>query len=309
MIKHFDYIYEIYKERSFTKAAEKLYVSQPALSLAIKKLEDEVGYPIFERKGKETVPTVYGEKYIAAIEEIKRIQTNLENEIADMRSLRCGKIKIGSTTFISVYILPDVLRKFKDAYPSIEIELSVDQSTVLKEKLEREELDIIIDNAAHMSSEICYEPLFDENVLIGIPPDFKINNSLKRYAISSQTFDKTSSVPRLDIGKLGKERFILLKEGNSMREITSQMFNEAKIDPPVAMEFDHLFSAIGYAEHSFGICMITDTILKNRGTNLILYAPNSDYSKRTVYIIRKKSKYIGAAANEFVRFTKDALER
>ena len=84
MLNSIEYVYAIYKERSFTKAAEKLYVSQPALSLAITKLEKRLGYPLFERRGKECVPTEYGEKYIAAIERIKRIQDDLEHEIEEM---------------------------------------------------------------------------------------------------------------------------------------------------------------------------------------------------------------------------------
>ena len=308
MVKHIDYIYAIYQERSFTKAAEKLYVSQPALSQSIKKLEEELGYPLFERRGKETLPTVYGEKYIMAIEEIKRIQTNLENEIADMTNLRSGKVKIGSTTFISVYILPDILKKFKNTYPKIDIELSVDQSTVLREKLDREDVDIIIDNAASISENLHYEPLFEENVLIGIPQEFEINQRLKKYAISYSEYNCNAKTPKLNISELANEKFILLKEGNSMREISSQMFHEAKIQPSVAIEFDHLFSAIGYAEHGFGICMITDTILKNRETNLTLYFPDSKISKRTVYITTKKNKYIGAAAREFIRFAHQALD-
>ena len=101
MLNNIDYIYEIYKEGSFTKAAEKLYVSQPALSLAISKLEDKVGYPLFERRGKQTVPTEYGEKYIKAIREIKRIQEDLENEISEISELRCGRVRVGTTTCIA----------------------------------------------------------------------------------------------------------------------------------------------------------------------------------------------------------------
>ena len=92
MLNNIEYVYMIYKERSFTKAAEKLYVSQPALSLAITKLEKRLGYPLFERRGKECVPTEYGEKYIAAIERIKRIQDDLEHEIEEMcRAVRFGE--------------------------------------------------------------------------------------------------------------------------------------------------------------------------------------------------------------------------
>ena len=84
MFKHMDYVYAVYEEKSFTKAAEKLYISQPALSSTIKKLEKDMGYPIFERRGKEVVPTYVGQRYLEAAEEIRLIRRNLEQEIDDL---------------------------------------------------------------------------------------------------------------------------------------------------------------------------------------------------------------------------------
>ena len=81
MLKYMDYAYTVYKEESFTRAAEKLYISQPALSLTIKKLESEIGYPIFERCGKKITLTHIGKKYIDAIEEIMRVKNRFENQI------------------------------------------------------------------------------------------------------------------------------------------------------------------------------------------------------------------------------------
>ena len=79
MFNHMHYVYTVYEEKSFTKAAQKLYVSQPALSGAIKKLEIELGYPIFDRGGKEVTPTELGMKYIKAVQEILVIQKNLRS--------------------------------------------------------------------------------------------------------------------------------------------------------------------------------------------------------------------------------------
>lgn len=301
MLNHIDYIYEIYKEGSFTKAAEKLFVSQPALSLAIKKLEDEIGYPLFERRGKRTVPTEYGEKYVQAIEKIKRIREDLENEINEISELLCGRIRLGSTTFISIYILPYILKEFKEQYPKVNIELSVDQSTVLSRKLENDEVDIIIDNVLKPDPEAEYRALFDESILIGIPDDSPINERLADYLL--EDVNKPQEVNRrIKVEWLRDESFILLKAGNSMRDISENIFRESGIEPKVSMEFDMLLSAISYAECGFGICLLTDTALRSRSTTLKLYVPDTAFSSRTVYLIRKKNRYTGAAVGEFIRF-------
>ena len=300
MLNNIDYIYEIYKEGSFTKAAEKLFVSQPALSLAISKLEDKIGYPLFERKGKQTVPTEYGEKYIQAIKEIKRIQEDLENEISEISELRCGRIRVGSTTFIANYVLPGIMKTYKALYPSIQIELFVERSTVLKEMLESDEVDVIIDNAFNLLPEMSYKPLFEERILIGVPKDAPINERLKGSLVKWEEL-KEGRAKKVDVKLLADEGFILLKDGNSMREIATQLFDEAGIDPTATMELDTLLSAVRYAECGFGICLLTDTVLKNRSTELSLYVPNTRFESRTVYMIHKKKRYTSVAAREFMR--------
>lgn len=306
MLNNIDYIYEICKEGSFTRAAEKLYVSQPALSLAIRKLEERVGYPLFERRGKQTVPTEYGEKYFKAILGIKRIQEDLENEISEITQLRCGKIRLGSTTFIANYVLPYIMKKFKSTYPNIVLELFVEQSTVLKKKLECDEVDIIIDNFVSLFPEMSYRPIFEEKILVGIPKESKINGRLEEYRLSEKDIF-SATAKKLNVAELADESFVLLKDGNSMREIATQIFNEAAITPLVSMEFDSLLSAVRYAECGFGSCLLTDTVLKNRKTDLCLYIPDTQFCTRTVYLIKKKNRYTSAAVREFIHFFEEEV--
>lgn len=305
MLNSIEYVYAIYKERSFTKAAEKLYVSQPALSLAIAKLEKRLGYPLFERRGKECVPTEYGEKYIAAIERIKRIQDDLEHEIEEMMELERGRIRIGGTSFISIYVLPDVLKKFKEAYPKVVIELFVEQSTTLEKMLQQDEVDIIIDNAVGENADMCYTPLFEERILVGVPKEYEINTVLGDAMINGKRGAKGyADCKKIDVTALDGESFILLKDGNSMRKISASIFEECGITPEISFEFDQLMTAVSYAEHGFGICFLTDTILKNHKTSLCLYAPDTRFSSRTVYLIRKKNRYFSTAASAFTEFAK-----
>lgn len=309
MLRYMDYAYTIYKEKSFTKAAEKLYISQPSLSLTIKKLENEIGYPIFERCGKEITLTHIGEKYISAIEEIMHTKTRFENEIDDLLKLRQGSITIGSTTFHVSYLLPDILKKFRNKYPGVKIDIKVEQSTTLEEKLEKGEIDIIIDNTIYRDSRYEYIPLFKEQILIGIPRDYKINDVLKDYEIKKEDIINNHNFehfPRINVSDLRNENFILLKHGNKMRQISGRIFEEANISPKTELEFDILTTSVNYAENGFGICFLTDTFIKNVGDfkNLTLYFPDTEYKSRTLYIIYKKSKYLTTAASELIDFIK-----
>ena len=87
MFRWKDYIYEVYKERSFSKAAQNLYISQPSLSAKIKKAEEEIGLPVFDRNTTPLRLTEFGRVYIDAVEEVYKIEKSVENHINDLKNL------------------------------------------------------------------------------------------------------------------------------------------------------------------------------------------------------------------------------
>lgn len=311
MFKHMDYVYAVFEERSFTRAAEKLYISQPALSSTIKKLEKDLGYPIFERSGKEIRPTYVGEKYLQAAEEIRLIRKNLEREIDDLLHLRKGKIVVGSTTFIVSNVLPVLLKRFGEKYPDIEIEILVEQSTVLYEKLEKGLVDIAIDNALAREPDYCYIPLFQEHILLGVPEDMPINQSCRKLQLPAETIRSRncdySQLPKVSVSKFQELPFILLKSGNKMRQLSGSIFSESGINPRVCFEFDQLMTSISFAESGFGICFLTDTILRYVGPckNIVYYQPDTAFADRTLYVLHKKNKYLSFACKELIAFLQE----
>lgn len=308
MFKYLDYVYAVYQERSFTKAAERLFISQPALSATVKKLEKDLGFPIFERCGKEVAPTYLGAKYVRAAEEILMIQKNLEQEVDDLLQLRKGKIVLGSTTFIVSNVLPRMLKQFRQANPGIEIEILVEQSTVLREKLEKGLVDIAIDNALDREPEYDYVPLLRERILLGVPDAFPVNDQYRDYQISSETIrDENcdySVLPKLPVSAFRSTPFILLKSGNKMRQIAGNIFSEAGMTPKVCFEFDQLMTSISFAEGGFGTCFLTDTILRYVGPckNIVYYQPATKYEDRTLYIMYRRNKYMSVASRAFIDF-------
>lgn len=309
-MNHMDYIYTIYQERSFTRAAEKLYISQPALSLTIKKVENELGSPIFERSGKEVTLTPIGERYIKAIEDIMRIQNRLSVEIDDILKLRNGKISIGSTTFVASHILPYILKTFKEKYPDIEISMVISESNELEDKLEENEVDIVIDNATVFLDGCKYIPLLNERILMGVPRELSVNEKLREYAIPKEAVRDGSfnfeNAKKIDASIFSSEEFILLKRGNKMRQLATRIFDECKMIPNVSMEFDRLNIAVNYAEAGFGICFITDTTLRYGvvPNNLCVYMPDTEFSDLILYVIYKKNKHLSSTVREFINHMK-----
>ena len=308
MFKHMDYVYAVYEEKSFTKAAEKLFISQPALSATIKKLEQDLGYPLFERNGRDISPTYVGERYLNAAEEIRQIRRNLEREIDDLIQLRKGKVILGSTTFISANVLPPMLKQFREQHPGVEIDILVEQSTVLREKLEKGLVDLAIDNVLSREPDYCYTPMLKEHILLGVPEELDINEKFRAAQLPLEQIQRPecdySSMPKISVREFQDIPFILLKTGNKMRQIADKIFEEAQMQPDICFAFDQLMTSISFAESGFGCCFLSDTILRYVGPckNIVYYQPDTQTSDRTLYIIHKKNKYISTACRTFIDF-------
>jgi len=303
MFSHADYVYAIYQERSFTKAAEKLYISQPALSATVRKLEKDIGYPIFERGVKEVIPTALGMKYIEAAEQVLDIAKQLQRQTDDLLQLRTGNITLGSTTFIASYVLPGLLRDFSKLYPGITVNLLVEQSTILQEKLEKGLVDIAIDNTLSCHEEYVYSPLFTERIIVGVPEEFSINKELTPYRLPPNIHE-WAGVPKMSISLLKNQPFILLKSGNNMRQTAGGIFAEKKLRPKISYEFDQLMTSISFAQNGLGVCFLTDTLLRFGQTcrGLALYQPDTAFPERVLYAIHKKNKYLPSAAQALLEF-------
>ena len=308
MFRYMDHAYAVYRAGSFTKAAKQLCISQPALSATIKKLEDTLGHPIFDRSSRQIKLTDAGQRYIRAAEQIQLIRTNLEQELDDLSQLHRGSFILGGTTLIISEVLPQVLKTFGATYPDVEVKIQVEPSTVLWDKLDQGQVDIAIDNALSQDPEHTHIPLFREHILIGIPSENPINHKLKAFQLDPEVIQQPDcdygSLPKLDVSLLSQEEFILLKHGNKMRQIAHNIFLESSVSPRVRFEFDRLTTSISFGESGFGICFLTDTILKYSGPckNLTLYQPDTRFADRNLYVMYKKNKYLNTATRAFVAF-------
>ena len=141
-----DMIYTIYQEKSFSKAAQKLFVSQPSLSAMVKRIEDEMGTTLFDRTSKPIRMTEVGMEYIRAVEAITRLERSFENYLSEYQDLQKGSLTIGSNQLISSLVLPKYVSAFVSRYPQISLHLIDDNSVTLENMITAGELDFVIDN-------------------------------------------------------------------------------------------------------------------------------------------------------------------
>ena len=107
-----DYVYEVYKAKSFSVAAKKNFVSQPALSAIVKKVEKSLGVTLFDRSTLPISLTDAGKIYISAIEEIRETRKKMLEELADVNELKTGTLTVSGENFVSSFIMPEIIMKF-----------------------------------------------------------------------------------------------------------------------------------------------------------------------------------------------------
>ena len=126
MFKNKNYVLEVYKKGSFSRAAESLYVSQPSLSASIKRIEDKIKAPIFDRSTNPISLTEIGKEYVKYALEIDGKEKDFERFVLDSDNLLAGTIKLGGSSLFSSFMLPKIISNFKQKYPEIKFEVVED---------------------------------------------------------------------------------------------------------------------------------------------------------------------------------------
>ena len=149
------YIYEIYKERSFTKAAQNLYISQPALSSAISKYEKSIGFLVFDRSKNPLRLTTEGKILLESIENIINIENLTAQRIAILSKQNNSEIAIGGSMSTAYYLIPKICAAFHKEYPSVLIKVDLGNTSTYSDfqnKLQDGTLDLVVDYVPFMDS-------------------------------------------------------------------------------------------------------------------------------------------------------------
>ncbi len=315
MFKYYNYVYAVYKEKSFTRAAQSLYISQPSLSAAIKKTESKIGAPLFERGSRCIIPTQIGKEYIDTCRKIINAEKEFETKLHDIYSLETGHITVGGTNYLSCYALPQIINRFKTMYPKIDVNLEEAKSATLEEMIRSEQLDIVIDSFDDIPDVYMGYPLCFERILICVPKEWEINNKLTDYQITPESIYSgevnLNDVPPVDISLFKDCSFILLKNGNDMQKRSSQIFSDSGIAPKVSFEVNQLNISCALAESGMGACFATDTLFRydKFNKNVILYNVDKKYCNRTLYVVHNKNKYCSSTMEKFIEVARDILQK
>lgn len=309
MFQGMEYVYEVYKERSFSKAAQKLYISQPSLSATIKKIESRIGSPLFDRSTTPIQLTECGKEYIRSMEKIMDIESEFENYLNDLNELKTGHIAIGGSNLYTSFVLPPLLTRFTQQYPSVNIRLEEADSAQLKKRLFAGTLDLVIDNC-QMDDSIYEGHCFkSEYIFLAVPSSFSSNTKAKAYQLtrddilSSRFLD--DSFPCVPLPLFEQDPFLFLRSGNDTRQRAEQICQLWDFYPRVILKLDQQITAFNLSCFGMGCSFASDTLIRtlSRPVNICYYKLPLQEAHRELYFYHKKNRYITRAIEEFLKIT------
>lgn len=237
MTDYKEYIYAVYEEKSFSKAAKKLYVSQPWLSAAVKKVEQELDVRLFDRSTTPISLTEAGAYYIQCIEEIRRIEQDMMQHFQEMRNAQHRVLHIGSSMFFCTYVLPSLLQDFRTAYPHVVIRFEEGNSQQLLQRMLNGKLDVILEAEQLINQQIVHIPWLKEEIVLAVPASYAVNQTLSAYRYSFDEFLHRDTVHKdpVPLQQFQKEQFFLLTEGNDSYARSLKLCEHAGFTPHVSM--------------------------------------------------------------------------
>lgn len=294
--RQFRYILTTAREGTISKAAQKLYISQPSLSQLIAGVEKKIGAPLFDRSVTPLRPTAVGSLYLETARRILDLDEEFQQRTDDMLKRSAGRVTVGSSPFRSTYLLSRFLPGFQRDYPQIQVRLRESTTRQLEALAQNGSVDIVLSLAPIDLKQFTAEELFQEELLLALPPDHPLS---VHYGLPDRL---TSSLPVLPLAALRDTPFIRLHPEQKIHDHMMMLCAKAGFTPQIKLETRSLEAAQSLAGAGLGATLLPDTIIAGfRPAQTPRYAAIDSHPHRRVLIAWRHSRYLSQAARAFIR--------
>jgi DNA-binding transcriptional LysR family regulator len=271
-------------EKSFTRAAAKLHLTQPGVSKHIKGLEEYFGTPLFDRIGRKPSLTPSGEVLYAATQRIFDILRDSKERMDDLEANNMGRLRIGASITLGIYILLPYVKQFKKQYPQIDLSMDISLSKEVEKNIEANLLDLGFIGASTRNNQLIEKKLFKDELVLVLPADHRWNTQ------------KTVSIK-----EISRESLLVSRLGSGTRAMLDARFKELGISPQL-VELGHTESIKRAVETGLGVSILSKAVVERElkmgwlktirltGVNL----------ERQFYYIYRKDKYLSKAIHAFL---------
>lgn len=300
-LRDIQYVVTVAHESSFSKAAQALFISQPALSQSIKRLENELNIRLFIRENNSIRLTAAGKIFVADGIEILRMSNALRTKMSEIINLRDCNLKIGISTFYSNCYLPKILPAFRSQYPSIHLEIIEESSNVLEELASAGKVDFSMIPAPLDNKQLDSQVIYQEQILLALPPNHLLSRQI--------TPALSSGLPFIDLALVKDEPFIFLKKHQKFTRMGMQLCRQAGFTPNIVFETGNWNTIHSLVATGMGVGFIPEILSETSTTERrpVYYRIMADNTTRPYVIAYKKGAILPAAALNFIEVAKNTF--
>src|SRR5439155_4965623 len=287
------YFESVSRHLHFTRAAEELNVAQPSVSQQIRKLETELGAPLFHRMKRHVALTEAGKTFLPHARAVLQRVDEARLEVQELSGLRRGTLAVGAPPSVGTHLLPRALAAFSSRHPGIALAFREAGSRTLLGLLEQGELDmaVVIQPIRHPALET--RPLLEEELLLAVP---------RRHPLAS-------GQRRVRLAQLREEPFVLLREGAyDLRDQTLAACRRSGFDPVVALDGGEMDSMLRFVAAGIGVAILPEMVLADieRPDGPVAVRRLQPKLTRSLVLARRRDGYFSAPAREFTGVLEEA---
>ncbi len=294
--KQLHYVLVLSQEGSFSRAADVLNISQPSLSQYIKKIETQVGMPLFVRLNGAVRLTDAGHAYIEAGRQILALEHQMENRLSDIADFRSGTVSLGISPYRSIHMIPGAFRAFHELYP--------DMRLVVHEKFERDltvcalrgEFDLFIAALPVDGDAFAYEVIHKEEIVIAV------HKSSALYAALDAAAERMPNrrYPAVDIRLTDGHDFAVPQETMRMYAVTQRVLKRYGVTVCPKIELSSVESLLSVVKSGVCAAFVPSGLAVSPADDVGFYSIRQDFDFRNVAALYRKDQYLSRPVRDLI---------
>lgn len=274
---------EVARQQSFSKAAEKLHIAQPAVSMAIRKLETELGLMLFHRSDRQIKLTDEGERLLIHANLILKNLSDAHQEMQALRGLEYGNVRIGIPSMLGSYYFPPILMAFKHRYPKLSLEVVEGGTWQIQQMVEQGELDLGVIVAEVVPETLMTATFLQEQMLVTVGKD---------HPFAAQQ--------SIDYADFFKEELVMFKPGYFHRKVVDRLAAQLQVKPNIGFETNLIPLIKSIVKSGFGISTLLQMVVADDPE--LVAVPFSTPVWLNLSVAWSKDRYLSHANQTFVDF-------
>ncbi len=281
--------YEIVREQSFTRAADKLFLTQPALSLQIKALESELDALLLERNRRQLRLTPAGEILFAQAKEVLARLEQARDDIAALKQILRGRLAIGTSDTNCTYVLPNVLAEFRARYPAVELDIRNRMSPEVSKLVLNDEVEFGLATLPVKHRDLVSAPLFARRDVLICP---------RNHALSKRR--------RIRLKQLAQYPFLVLERGSTSRHLLDEIFQQEGLALQVEMTLGGIEIIKRYVEIGLGVALVPAVAVEAEvAAGKVCAIPVHGLAKRQIGLIEHRGRRRAPATEAFLALLRE----